>query len=743
MGFANPTCRIDKNVGFHEYMFTPLISEGLCAKRLRCASGITVKFLGFARHKSGLTERPTPVHRAGEYWARVLRLPMLRYLDSSTQRSSTSITRGMDKKRVKGASLFWIAVLSGMVALLVIVAVLQYRWTTQVTEATDARIGSDLQSLMMDWHYDLYRELSAICVTLQVGPDSGARDNWQDYLQRYSLWNRSTDYEAPVEKINSRANFVENVYIWETSRARNPRLLRLNAQANKIEDDNIPAKLKQLLARLEERSSSVPVALRAWELTIPTAETQRANEPLSASNARHSDPITGWQFDPNVPAIVHPIIHQRNVSDQVVNTEARGRLDWIVVLVDLQALRERTLPDLTKRYFETRQGLEYKVTIATGVDSRRVVYSSDPQSAYLANADASMNIFGPPPESGGDHSWQVFTAGNSLKSAEWHSFSGPVWFHTIQYTAGQDPWVLILQHRNGPLEAVVKEIRSRNIMIGGIVLLLLTADMGLIVIASRRAQKLAKLQLNFVASVSHELLTPLAAIYCTGQNAMDGLVQAKADLIEHGSIITSQARQLIDLVKQILLFASAESGTNRYSLRPLEVSEILQCVRKNVAVLVGGAGFKVEEEVQAELPFVMGDLTALSQCLQNLIANAVKYSGKSRWIGISASVQEARNRQGDVWISVQDRGLGISSEDLPHIFEPFYRSPKIVDAQIHGTGLGLAVAKRIAEAMGGILSVTSEVGVGSTFTLHLRAAERWDARISEPAAFPIELEVKK
>ena len=267
-------------------------------------------------------------------------------------------------------------------------------------------------------------------------------------------------------------------------------------------------------------------------------------------------------------------------------------------------------------------------------------------------------------------------------------------------------------------------------MTGGIVLLLLTVGMALILFTSRRAQKLAKLQLDFVASVSHELLTPLAAIYCTGQNVMDGLVQTRTDSMAHGSIITSQARQLTDLVKQILLFASTQNGTNRYALRPLEVSGILQTVRNNVAVLVEGTGFEVEQRVQAGLPHVMGDLPALSHCLQNLILNAVKYSGKNRWIGISASVHEAKNHHKEVRISVRDHGSGISSSELPHIFEPFYRSPEVVDAQIHGTGLGLAVAKRIAEAMGGRLSVTSDVGVGSTFTLHLPVTLRSDAEVA-------------
>jgi signal transduction histidine kinase len=644
--------------------------------------------------------------------------------------SSGARTKFTREPRFKSPSLFWTAVLSGMVALLIVVAVLQYRWTTQVTEATDARIGGNIQSLMMDWHQDFYRDFSAICIALQVGPDSGAHDNWQDYLERYAAWSRSSETQASFESLKTNPSLVENVYIWETSRTTKPRLLRLNAQANKIEAYNVPAKLDTLLDRLHARSSSVAVALRAWEFGASSGKKRLGDKRPSPSSSERSDPITGWQFDQNVPAIVHPIIHQRDVSDQADRTIARGKVDWIVIALDLKTLQERILPDLTNRYFGTRQGPEYKLTIAVEGDQHRVIYSSDHESAVanLATSDATMNIFGPPPESTGGRFWQAVAGRNSLKSAEWHSFSGPVWFPTIHYTAHEAPWILVLQHRNGPLEAVVREVRRRNLTMSALVLLLLTLDMGLIVIASRRAQKLAKLQLDFVASVSHELLTPLAAIYCTGQNVVDGLVQARADLIAHGSIITSQTRQLIDLVKQILLFASTENGMNRYTLRPLQVLQILQCVRKNVAVMVEGAGFNVKQEVPAGLPYVMGDLSALSHCLQNLIVNAVKYSGRSRWISISAVVHETENHHKEVRISVQDHGAGISSSELPHIFEPFYRSPKVVDAQIHGTGLGLTVAKRIADAMGGRLSVVSEVGVGSTFALHLPMS---DAQMAE------------
>jgi len=157
------------------------------------------------------------------------------------------------------------------------------------------------------------------------------------------------------------------------------------------------------------------------------------------------------------------------------------------------------------------------------------------------------------------------------------------------------------------------------------------------------------------------------------------------------------------------------------TLRPVRVSEILQNVRQNLAILSADTGCSVEYHVPTELPLVMGDLLGLTQCLQNVIANAIKYSGQNSRVQVSVSVHAAKQGAKEVQISVRDNGSGIDRSDLRHIFEPFYRSPKVVQAQIHGTGLGLTVAARVAEAMRGTLSVTSEVGVGSEFILHLHA----------------------
>jgi signal transduction histidine kinase len=226
--------------------------------------------------------------------------------------------------------------------------------------------------------------------------------------------------------------------------------------------------------------------------------------------------------------------------------------------------------------------------------------------------------------------------------------------------------------------------------------------------------QLAKLQMDFVASISHELRTPLAVIRSAAENIADGVVEGKDQLAKYGSVIRNQSRQMTDLVNQILLFVSTRERKGRYILQPLEVSEIINSALESTAELAREASFV------SGLPHVMGDLAALSRCLQNLLGNAIKYGGQARWVRIRAFREKTGHQHhGEIGISVQDRGIGIDHSDLLHIFDPFYRSPVVRAAQIHGTGLGLPLARNIAEAMGGRLTVESKLGAGSVFTLHL------------------------
>ena len=130
--------------------------------------------------------------------------------------------------------------------------------------------------------------------------------------------------------------------------------------------------------------------------------------------------------------------------------------------------------------------------------------------------------------------------------------------------------------------------------------------------------------------------------------------------------------------------------------------------------LIDERGVEVEHDVAPDLPAISGDKRALSQAMQNLIANSIKYSNGTPWLRVAAA-----NGDGKVRITVEDRGIGIAKSDMRQIFEPFYRAKDVVDAQIHGNGLGLALVKQITEAHGGRVYAESEAGKGSRFTIEL------------------------
>jgi signal transduction histidine kinase len=235
--------------------------------------------------------------------------------------------------------------------------------------------------------------------------------------------------------------------------------------------------------------------------------------------------------------------------------------------------------------------------------------------------------------------------------------------------------------------------------------------------------RLASLQMEFVASVSHELRTPLAVLSSAADNIADGLVEGDAALRKYGALLQNQSRRMSSMVDEILLFASTEDRQNRYVLERLQISQIVKSVTVSTESLIHQSGVTFEQHVQPDLPEVLGDLVRITQCLDNLIGNAVKYGGEQKWISLNINVAlREHGLEKEVRISVVDRGIGIERSELIHIFDPFYRSPRVNAAQIHGTGLGLSLAKKIAEAMGGRISVHSEPSLGSTFTLHLPVA---------------------
>jgi len=602
---------------------------------------------------------------------------------------------------------------TGMIILAVVVVIvlglLQYRWSNQVSEATSIRLADSLQMSMINWHLDFFRDFSEICIAMRVDPPTGANGDWSQYARRFDDWKKSTAHP----------DLVSSVYVLKVDEAPGSQALRLDTGSQRFASSDWPANFADLREELRQASlKSAPAGLAA-----PAGEAL----PSPASDREFTDrfyaggALAGWQFEPGIPALVHPL--ERSASGSA-GRAARTGVSWIVIALNRQDVQDHILPDLAQRYFRGTEGLDYQVAVVAGNKPAYPIYSSDQGfgEQQVPDADGTMNIFGRLQDQALGSSIHIFHTPSQNKGPA--ASVGITWFPLVRATAADQDWRLIVRHRRGgALGAFVADSHRRDLAISFGVLLLLVISMAILIITSTRAQRLAKLQMDFVTAVSHELRTPLTVISSAAENIAHGVVEGKQQLAQYGAVIGNQARKLFEMVEQILLFAAIREGHQRYSLRPLAVSAIIDAALSNTAGLIQEARFTVEQEIEANLPQVTGDLSALSQCVQNLITNALKYGSRQRWIGIQARLAEHGLSGREIEISVSDRGMGIESADLPHIFEPFYRSPLVAAAQIHGTGLGLPLAKSIAEAMNGELTVKSVPARGSTFTLHLPCAE--------------------
>jgi signal transduction histidine kinase len=301
---------------------------------------------------------------------------------------------------------------------------------------------------------------------------------------------------------------------------------------------------------------------------------------------------------------------------------------------------------------------------------------------------------------------------------------------TTRMQASVSPrWKLMVKHPSGSLEAAVASARRRNLLVSTTILAVLGASVGLLVLTTRRAQELARQQMEFVAAVSHELRTPLAVIRSAAENLADGVVKDDAQIRKYGDLVRNEGRRLTEMVEQILELAGIQSGQRGFALRPIGMRPLLHGVVGRSASLVEEAGIGVEFDLAEDLPPVLGDEPALERVFQNLVGNAIKYGASGKWIGIGA-----KSLGREVQISVVDRGMGIAAAEQARIFEPFYRAADVVAAQIQGAGLGLSLVKRIVEAHGGRITVKSAPGAGSEFTVVLPAAIEARAATADSAA---------
>jgi signal transduction histidine kinase len=251
-----------------------------------------------------------------------------------------------------------------------------------------------------------------------------------------------------------------------------------------------------------------------------------------------------------------------------------------------------------------------------------------------------------------------------------------------------------------------------TVLIGGIILALRTAS---------REMRLSQMKADFVSNVSHELRTPLASIRVFGEFMKLGRVADGGKIREYGEHIETESRRLTQLINNILDFSKIESGRKTYSFERAQLEEVVAETLKTCEVRLKQCGFSIVFQPSPRpLPPAIVDREAVAQALLNLLDNAAKYSEQAEKKEVVVRVGE---REGRILLSVTDHGIGIAPEERKKIFEKFYRVSTGLVHDVKGSGLGLSLVKHIVEAHRGTVTVESEPGRGSTFTISLPAAE--------------------
>jgi signal transduction histidine kinase len=615
------------------------------------------------------------------------------------------------------------AALLGLIALL---ATLQYRWLGQVSDAERERMRASLAGRATGFAQDFDREITRAYLTFQLEAVTDAANLAASAGERFDRWQGTSRYPR----------IVKDVYIASRTGG-GLGLRRFNPSTRFIEPAEWPEAFGVVREQLEMPASTVTTT--------------------GGSLVVRSAPKMLWE---SVPAIVvqSPVVLW-NAAPAVGTREGRTDLhvppvvQYVVLALDREYITGELLPTLADQHFrDGADDIDYDVAVVETAAASPVYSTSETFSPDSGEpSDAAADLFQVRFQEFGAMVSEVrrftsFVASRVEQTARLRATlgdrvelrEGPLSFMVhaspgekrqletaiaaapVRETAAP-AWRLIVKHPSGSLETAVGDVRRRNLLVSSGILAILGVSVGFLVVSTRRAQDLARQQMEFVAAVSHELRTPLAVIRSAADNLAEGVVREDDQVRRYGALVRGEGRRLSEMVEQILELAGIHSGQRGFSLAPVTVLPLLRDVVDASSTLIGDAGMTVEYDVPEGLPPVLGEEAAVRRVFQNLVSNAIKYGAQGGWIGITA---QASGRE--VRVTVADRGIGIDPAEQSRVFEPFYRTPDVISAQIHGAGLGLSLVQRIVEAHGGRISLRSAPGQGSEFTVHLPAASGED-----------------
>lgn len=372
-----------------------------------------------------------------------------------------------------------------------------------------------------------------------------------------------------------------------------------------------------------------------------------------------------------------------------------------------------------------RSGFQKATTIqfkdSTFSNSQVVIFISDyPPSSYrvagfiLQPENFIDDFVGPRLQSVAKDQFILSVYRKSSQSLVYSTLSGD---STTLTTLTKDIWIfpdyaLGIRTTGPSLEKLVRQRTLNNLY------LLIALDIILIVAvvlayrSIKREVQLAQNKSDFVSNVSHEIRTPLALISMFAETLLMDRVKSEEKKHEYYTIITKETQRLSGIVNKILNFSQTEAGKKNLHIVPVDLSAQVEEVLNTYDFHLKNKGFVYTRQLASGI-LVQADKEALTETMINLIDNAIKYSPDHKELNISTGMDKAMG-----WVAIQDHGMGISKSDQKHIFDKFYRVSSGDLAKSPGTGLGLSLVKQLVEKQQGKISVKSEQGRGTTFTIY-------------------------
>lgn len=360
---------------------------------------------------------------------------------------------------------------------------------------------------------------------------------------------------------------------------------------------------------------------------------------------------------------------------------------FIALVVDAEEVRTVHLPRMMKARLATVQHLggfpQLDLTLRDA--KRQVIFTSAPDGAEVFVDERSFPL--------------VF-------------FDRELLEYAAPFEVEPETWTLQTGFGNRTIAAIADSSSRPQLALMAMLALVMAAGVFFVAGAAAREVRLAELKSNFVASVSHDLKTPLALIQLFAETLELGRVRTPERAAEYYRIINGEAKKLTRLIENILDFSRMEAGLRPYRTAPADLGEVTRDVVARLQSQFEQGRFNVVTRVEPGLPSVDIDTGAVQQAIENVLANAMKYSHENR--DIEVDVARAGS---DLAVRVTDHGIGIEKRDLRLVFRKFYRVESGLGGGPQGCGLGLAIVDHTMRGHGGSVAVESEPGRGSTFTL--------------------------